>query len=73
MKENAIHFINSYIAKNFDDDFFVLITNYKDGFWHVEYNDGDKEDFDVNELKKGLYLYNSFQKKRIFVYLYTMK
>ena len=42
MKENAIHFINIYIAKKFDDETFIgLITNYKDVFWHVEYNDGD--------------------------------
>ena len=46
---------------------FVLITNYKDSFWHVEYNDGDKEDFDVNELMKCLQLYNS-AKEGIFVY-----
>ena len=42
MKENAIHFINIYIAKKFNDENFIgQITNYKDGFWHVEYNDGD--------------------------------
>ena len=42
MKENAIHFINIYIAKKFDDENSIgLITNYKDGFWHLEYNDGD--------------------------------
>ena len=68
MKENAIHSINSYFVKKFDDEnFIVLITNCKDGFWHVEYNDGDKEDFDVNELMKCLQLYNS-AKERIFVY-----
>ena len=40
MKENAIHFINSYFVKKFDDEnFIVLITNCKDGFWHVEYKD----------------------------------
>ena len=59
MKENAIHFINTYIAKKFDDGvFFGLVTNYKDDLWHVEYNDGDEEDFDVTELKKGKKLYN---------------
>ena len=68
MKENAIYFINSYIVNKFDDENFIfLITNCKDGFWHVEYNDGDKEDFDVNELKKGLYLYNS--SKRGYLYI----
>ena len=40
MKENAIDFINTYIAKKFDDGvFFGLVTNYKDDLWHVEYND----------------------------------
>ena len=64
MKKNAIHFINSYVAKKFDDEIFIgLITNYKDGFWNVEYNDGDKEDFDVNDLKKGIKLYNSVDKE----------
>ena len=68
MKENAIHFINSYIAKKFDDEIFIgLITNYKDDFWHVEYKDGDKEDFDVIELKKGIQLYNSVQKRDICI------
>ena len=72
MMENAIHFIHSYIAKKFDDGYFiVLITNYKDSIWHVEYNDGDKEDFDVNELKKGLYLYNSSKKKDICISVYN--
>ena len=53
MKENAIHFINSYIAKKFDDDNFIgLITNYKGDFWHVEYQDGYKEGVDVTELKR---------------------
>ena len=36
-----------------------MVTNYKDGLWHVEYNDGDEEDFDVTELKKGIQLSNS--------------
>ena len=36
IKENAIHFINSYVAKKFDDEFLIgLITNYKDAFWNV--------------------------------------
>ena len=64
MKENAICFINSYIAKQFDDDIFIgLITNYKCDFWCVEYDDGDKEDFDVIDLKKGIQLYKSLKKR----------
>ena len=66
MKENAIHFINSYVAKKFDNEIFIgLITNYKDGFWKVEYTDGDKEDFDVDDVKKGILLYNSVEKEDI--------
>ena len=73
MKENTIHFILSFIAKNFDDEAFIsLIANCKDGFWNVEYNDGDKADFDVNKLEKGMQLYN-YAKKWIFIYRQTMK
>ena len=71
MKENAIHFINSYIAKKFDDDIFIgLIINYKGEFWHVEYKDGDKEDFDVIELKEGIQLYNFVKKIYVCMYLF---
>ena len=63
MKENAIDFINTYVAKMFDDGvFFGQVTNYKDDLWHVEYNDGDEEDFDVTKLKKGIQVYNSVKK-----------
>ena len=55
MKENEINFINTYIAKKFDDEvFFGLITNYKGALWHVEYDDGDNEEFYVTKLKKGI-------------------
>ena len=44
MQRIAIHFISSYIAKKFDENFFIdLITNFNDGFQHLEYNEGDKE------------------------------
>ena len=38
MKENAIHFINTYIAKNFDDGFclvLLLITRIIYGMWNI--------------------------------------
>ena len=45
MKENSINYINSYIAKMFDDEFYIgLITNYKGDLWYVECGDGDEED-----------------------------
>ena len=38
MRGNAMDYINSYIAKKFDDKFYIgLITNYKGDLWHVEY------------------------------------
>lgn len=63
MKENEIHFINSYIVEKFGDDIFIgLITNYNNGFGQVEYNGGDKEDFDIIEGKfNGLYQFLRFQ------------
>ena len=64
MKENAIYFINSYIAKQVDDEVFIgLITNYKCDFWRVEYDDREKEDFDVIDLKEGIQLYNSLKNR----------
>ena len=36
--------VNSYIDKNFNDEFYIgLITNYKGDLWHVEYEDGDEK------------------------------
>ena len=36
-------YINSYVAKIFDDEFYIgLITNYKSDLWHVEYEDRDE-------------------------------
>ena len=46
MKENAMNYINSSIAKKFEDEVFIgLITNYKGDLWHVEYEDGDEKRF----------------------------
>ena len=53
-------YINSYVAKKFDDKLYIgLITNYKGDLWHVEYDDGDEEDFDAIENQMGIQLYNS--------------
>ena len=44
MKEIAIHFIISYIAKKFEYEIFIdLIPNYKDDFRYLEYNNGNQE------------------------------
>lgn len=41
--------------------FFGTVADYdagsKGGLWHVEYDDGDEEDFDEKDLKKALKLY----------------
>ena len=58
MRENAVDFINYYIAKKPDDEFYIdLLTNYKGNLWNVEYEDEDededKEDFDSIEVQKS--------------------
>ena len=58
MRGNAMDYINSYIAKKFDDKFYIgLITKKKGDLWHVEYEDGNKEDSDAIEVEKGIQLY----------------
>ena len=54
MRENAVDFINYYIAKKPDDEFYIdLLTNYKGNLWDVEYEDEDEEDFDSIEVQKS--------------------
>ena len=54
MRENAVDFINYYIAKKPDDEFYIdLLTNYKGDFWDVDYEDEDEEDFDSIEVQKS--------------------
>ena len=58
MRENAVDFINYYIAKKPDDEFYIdLLTNYKGNLWNVEYEDEDEdedeEDFDSIEVQKS--------------------
>ena len=58
MRENAVDFINYYIAKKPDDEFYIdLLTNCKGNLWNVEYQDEDEdedeEDFDSIEVQKS--------------------
>ena len=54
MRENAVDFINYYIAKKPDDEFYIdLLTNYKGDLKDVEYEDEDEEDFDSVEVQKS--------------------
>ena len=58
MRGNAMDSINSYIAKKFSDKYYIgLITKKKSDLWHVEYEDGNKEDSDAFEIQKGTQLY----------------
>ncbi|KAL3920601.1 MAG: hypothetical protein SGARI_006905 [Bacillariaceae sp.] len=55
------------VAKYFDTDVFFGNVTYipvKEGpaMWHIEYDDGDEEDFECEELKNGLLLYIEKQK-----------
>ena len=52
--------IGARVAKNFDEGlFFGTITKYDDkaDFWFVEYDDGDSEQYDKNDLDAALRLY----------------
>ena len=40
---------------------FGLITNHEGNLWHVEYEDGDEEDFDAIEFQRGMQSYNSLK------------
>ena len=50
MRENAVDFINYYIAKKPDDELYIdLLTNYKGDLWGVEYEYED-EDKDIEKI-----------------------
>ena len=52
MRVNAMDFINYYIAKKSDDEFYIdLLTNYKSDIWDVEYE--HEEEFDSIEVQKS--------------------
>ena len=63
MRENAVDFINYYIAKKPDDEFYIdLLINYKGDLWDVEYeyeyeyedeDEDEDEDFDSIEVLKS--------------------
>ena len=54
MRGNSMDFINCYIAKVSDDEFYIdLLTNYKGDLKDVEYEDEDEEDFDSVEVQKS--------------------
>lgn len=62
-KQDPKSFINrrlcKYFGENESDLFFGIIASYdeKVNFWHVDYDDGDEEEFDENDVKQGLALY----------------
>jgi len=56
-------YINHRLCKFFGDNesdlFFGIIASYdeKVNFWHVDYDDGDEEEYDENDVKQGIALY----------------
>ena len=66
VKKNATDYINSSIAKEFHGVIHIgVVKSFRenDYYWHVEYQDGDEEDFDFIELTKGIELFNSVNYK----------
>jgi hypothetical protein len=57
-------FINKKVSKVFEDGIIYsgVVTSYDGEYWLIEYDDGDKEDFDQKELQAGILLYKQ-QKK----------
>ena len=54
MRVNAMVYINYYIAKVSDYEFYIdLLTNYKGDLWDVDFLDEDEEDFDSIEVQKS--------------------
>ena len=56
------NFIQRRVAKDFNGEiYFGTVTAYDDSdnppFWKIEYDDGDKEEYDKNDLLMGLKLY----------------
>jgi len=57
-------FVNRRLGKFFGDNetdlFFGVITSYdeKVKFWHIDYDDGDEEEYDENDVLTGLELYD---------------
>merc|ERR1712025_1388288 len=52
-KKDPECYLGKRIGKEFGRDiFFGKIVSYDDELWHVEYDDGDEEDYDINDLKK---------------------
>lgn len=56
-------YINRRLCKFFGEDesdlFFGIVASYdeKVNFWHIDYDDGDEEEYDENDVKKGIELY----------------
>jgi len=47
------YYLGKRIGKEFGEEiFFGNIVSYDDELWHVKYDDGDEEDYDINDLKK---------------------
>ena len=51
-------YIGTAVAKMFDDGviYYGIIKSYDGDFWKVRYEDGDREDFDLDDIKAGIEL-----------------
>lgn len=55
-------YIGCRVAKYFDGHiFFGTVEIHTDGYWHVKYDDSDREDFDNADLKRALELYRKME------------
>jgi len=59
--KHPTHFIGNRVAKIFfgKQVYFGKVKGYTEGLWHVEYDDGDSEDFDADDFMKALKLYET--------------
>ena len=61
-------FVRQRIAKDFDGEtYYGTVMEYDDSeepaFWHIQYDDGDEEDYAKNDLIQALKLYNAVGKE----------
>ena len=63
-KKCNIKYVGAHIAKYFGNELYFGIVTYVDNYYHVVYEDGDEEDFDLDGLQASIRLYQQSQKKQ---------
>lgn len=63
--KESMRYIHARVAKIFfgDQTFFGTVKNYTNGFWHIDYDDGDNEDMDADELLSAIKLHREHKKE----------